>query len=72
MTALVSFAQDFQDFHLVRGDRFAPLTRNPAIARGMAVGRVFTRPVCTGVSLAIHGLVQLWLIKMPIVKLVTL
>ena len=24
MTALVSFAQDFQDFHLVRGDRFAP------------------------------------------------
>ena len=24
MTALVTFAQDFQDFHLVRGDRFAP------------------------------------------------
>jgi len=24
MTALVSFAQDFQHFHLVRGDRFAP------------------------------------------------
>ena len=36
MTALVSFAQVFQDFHLVRGDRFAPLTPNPAIARGMS------------------------------------
>ena len=35
MTALVTFAQDFQHFHLVRGDRFAPLTSNPAIARGI-------------------------------------
>ena len=35
MTALITFAQDFQHFHLVRGDRFAPLTPNPAIARGI-------------------------------------
>ena len=35
MTALITFAQDFQHFHLVGGDRFAPLTPNPAIARGI-------------------------------------
>ena len=44
MTALVSFAQDFQDFHLVGVDRFAPLTRNPAIARGIA-GLLFAYPL---------------------------
>ena len=43
MTALITFAQDFQDFHLVRGDRFAPFKHQiPRLLAGLVVSRVIS------------------------------
>ena len=60
MTALVIFAQDFQDFHLVRGDRFV-LLEAPRARRGVnhsvPCPIVFTRP-----TIRAHYLNQLYTI----------
>ena len=58
MTALVSFAQDFQHFHL--GHRLTALllsnTKSRECSRDYSSDQVFSRSQWTRVSLAIHGL----------------
>ena len=53
MTALITFAQAFQHFHLVRGDRFAPFNHlNATIPRqfaGLYAILVIIRPYWTAV-----------------------
>ena len=44
MTTLITFAQDFQDFHLVRGDRFAPFKHQiPRLLAGFSIIQALTR-----------------------------
>ena len=57
MTALVSFAQDFQDFHLVRGDRFAPFKHQiPRLLAGLVINYVIARSNWTQGTLVIYQL----------------
>ena len=57
MTALVSFAQDFQDFHLVRGDRFAPFKHQiPRLLAGLFINYVIARSNWTQGTLVIYQL----------------
>ena len=50
MTALITFAQDFQGFHLVTPDRFAPFKHQiPRLLAGLVVGPVLPRPLWTRV-----------------------
>ena len=49
MTALITFAQDFQDFHLVRGDRFAPFKCPiPRFLAGLLASVLGSRLDCNG------------------------
>ena len=57
MTALVSFAQDFQDFHLVRGDRFAPFNaKSRDCSRDCVINYVIARSNWTQGTLVIYQL----------------
>ena len=57
MTALVTFAQDFQDFHLVRGDRFAPFKHQiPRFLAGLWTRRMNSYRSMNATSIGINRL----------------